>query len=512
MSSAILATDLNIPAISLLTPEDIKVSELQGIVNTIARLSNNDEDALLSELDVDTIVFTVTLIRDLSNINSFFTDALLSENMIALIDVPSNAIDDTNGYDSVTEIDELLDALTILGITTISNNFAVDDVSVGQFQDLLDLNSLIVNRLLSQTILATDLNIPAVSLDNPKDIKVSELQAIVDTIRLIFNNNDNALLSELDVDTLVFTVTLIRDLDAINSYFTDALLSENIILLVDTPARAIENVNGYDSVTEITELLDALTILGLTTLSGGIDVDNVTIAQFAALLDLESLIINRLLSSILIQSSLDIPTSSLDTLGDITKDIISSELEALKETLLILNNQDQTGIVDDILVGIDASSLAPATLKALLALDSPLINRLVASGIIATNLVETEQFAVLGDSNFDPNAINKDVKLTEMNHIIDSLEVLGVQTISGINQISISDVTSLTDPEIDALLGGTVTFMYYLIADIVDTNGSSLITTYQLVTNTTLQRDPVTNRIVRNDLISLLKFNPVNPI
>jgi uncharacterized protein YjgD (DUF1641 family) len=307
-------------------------------------------------------------------------------------------------------------------------------------------------------------------------------------------------------------VTLIRDLDAINSFFTDALLSENIILLVDTPARAIENVNGYDSVTEITELLDALAILNLVTLSGGIDVDDVTIAQFDALLNLESFIINRLLSSILIQSSLDIPTSSLDTLGDITKDIISSELEALKETLLILNNQDQTGIVDDILVGIDASSLAPATLKALLALDSPLINRLVASGIIATNLVEVPQFAVLGDSNFDPNAINKDVKLTEMNHIIDSLEVLGVQTISGINQISISDVTSLTDPEIDALLGGTVTFMYYLIADIVDDGGQTLITTYEAFTNTTLQRDPVTNRIVRNDLISLLKFDPVDPI
>ena len=512
LSTTILATDLSIPAISLLTPEDIKVSELQGIIDALLVLANNDDTTLLTELDVANIVFTVTLIRNLSNIDSFFTDALISENMIALIDVPSGAIVNVNGYDSVTEIDQLLDALTILGITTISNDFAVDDVSVGQFQDLLDLNSLIINRLLSQTILATDLNIPAISLLNPKDIKVSELQGIVNTIARLSNNDEDALLSELDVDTIVFTVTLIRDLSNINSFFTDALLSENIILLVDTPARALENVNGYNSVTEITELLDALTILGLTTLSGGIDVDNVTIAQFAALLDLESLIINRLLSSILIQSSLDIPTSSLDTLGDITKDIISSELEALKETLLILNNQDQTGIVDDILVGIDASSLAPATLKALLAIDSPLINRLVASGIIATNLVEVPQFAVLGNSNFDPNAINKDVKLTEMNHIIDSLEVLGVQTISGINQISISDVTSLTDPEIDALLGGTVTFMYFLIEDIVDTNGSSLITTYQLFTNTTLQRDPVTNRIVRNDLISLLKFDPVDPI
>ena len=512
LSTTILATDLNIPAISLDSPEDIKVTELQGVVDTIRLISGNNDNALLSELDVNNIVFTVALIRNLSNINSFFTDALLSENMIALIDVPAGAIDKTNGYDSVTEINELLDGLTILGITTISNDFAVDDVSVKQFQDLLDLDSLIINRLLSTTILATDLNIPAISLDSPEDIKVTELQGVVDTIRLISGNNDNALLSELDVNNIVFTVALIRDLDAIGTFFTDALLSENIITLVDTPSRAIENVNGYDSVTEVTELLDALTILGLTTLSGGIDVDNVTIAQFESLLNLESFIINRLLSSILIQSSLDIPTASLDTLGDITKDIITSELDALKDTLLILNNQDNTGVVDDILVGIDASSLAPATLKALLALESPLVNRLVASGIIATNLVETEQFAVLGDSNFDPNAINKDVKIEEMNHIIDSLEVLGVQTISGISNITISDVTSLTDPEIDALLGGTVTFMYFLIEDIVDTNGSSLITTYQLFTNTTLQRDPVTNRIVRNDLISLLKFDPVDPL
>jgi hypothetical protein len=202
--------------------------------------------------------------------------------------------------------------------------------------------------LLSTTILATDLNIPAISLDSPEDIKVTELQGVVDTIRLVSGNNQDALLSDLDVNNIVFTVALIRDLDAIGTFFTDALLSENIITLVDTPSRAIENVNGYDSVTEVTELLDALTILGLTTLSGGIDVDNVTIAQFESLLNLESFIINRLLSSILIQSSLDIPTSSLDTLGDITKDIITSELDALKDTLLILNNQDNTGVVDDI--------------------------------------------------------------------------------------------------------------------------------------------------------------------
>ena len=313
------------------------------------------------------------------------------------------------------------------------------------------------------------------------------------------------------MNNIVFTVALIRDLDALGTFFTDALLSENIIALVDTPSRAIENVNGYNSVTEVTELLDALTILGLTTLSGGIDVDNVTIAQFESLLNVQSFIINRLLSSILIQSSLDIPTSSLDTLGDITKDIITSELVALKDTLLILNNQDNTGVVDNILVGIDASSLSPTTLRALLALESPLINRLVASGIIATNLVETEQFAVLGDTNFDPNAINKDVKIEEMNHIIDSLDTLGIQTISGISSISISDVTSLTDQEIDALLGGTVTFMYFLIEDIVDTNGQSLITLYQTQNSTTLQRDPVTNRILRNDLIALLKFEPVFP-
>ncbi len=421
------------------------------------------------------------------------------------IEIPASAYETTGNYEGMikkSEIINILKALDILGGDL--DNIDVNDLTIADLQDLFDLNSALVDSLLEEG-LATVLTIPDEAYVTGT-LNRDEISQTIAVLLVLANNDATTRLSAIDVANLTFTVTLIQSIQtaAPDSHIIDNLLSEALLEALDVPARAIDQTLSYDYVA-ISPVIDALNILGITTLDSNVSVDGVTIAKYQALVALESFIIDRLLSGIILGSGLDIPTASLDTLGDTAKDITRSELDALGDALLILNNNDSTGVVDTVLDGLDPETLSPAMLEDLLELNSPLINRLVASGIIATNLVKTEHYAVLGDSNFDPNAVDQDLKVSEMNHIASSLVTLGVQNLSEITSLTFEQIQGLTDDQIDLILGGTTTFMYYVIEDVIDSVTPSLVEQYNLIE--TIDIVKVNDLITKTDLITLVKYD-----
>ncbi len=496
---------------------DLKPEEIQGVIGSLLVLSAGDDQETLNGLTpVDTTVLTPAAIDDLLDLDSLIIYRLIAtgiidqnlqtdESLAVLGDV--NYDPDLPGADlKVFEMRALVDAMEIMGIVNLGTTIAAENTTIANLQDLHDvglrdagiddLDSTIVHRLLSNAISAS-LTIPtnAFMVGSTEDLFIDgtrdEIQGVIDAMLLLSGGDDQqTLVSLTPVANSVLTPALIKSLLDIDTLIIHRMIASGIITAtLDTDESHAElgdpnydpNAIGEDiKVSEMYALVEAMNIMGITDLSVAIDAQGVTIAQLQNLHyvglgtdpvddEFDSVIVHRILSDAII-AALDIPSTAY-MVGS-TLDLLAVEVQGVIDAMLVLNGGDDSATLLD-LTPIDNTLLTAAVLQDLIDIDKLIVYRLISAGIIAANIDTDESYAELGDDNYDPLAINDDIKIAEMQHIVDSMDILGVTSIMTIaSDITVAGLKALTPAEIEILVeantSGPNTIIYYIISETVD--------------------------------------------
>ena len=123
-----------------------------------------------------------------------------------LNDIPESALindasDKFDGYIKKSEISALVKALEILDVDS-PDGINSDNITIQMLDDLIELESAIINRLLSEELLKLDdIEVPEESTENDnKDIKVAELRNLVRTLSVLANGNMDTLITAIATD------------------------------------------------------------------------------------------------------------------------------------------------------------------------------------------------------------------------------------------------------------------------------------------------------------------------
>jgi hypothetical protein len=216
--------------------------------------------------------------------------------------------------------------------------------------------------------------------------------------------------------------------------------------------------------------------MGITTLSAGLSVTNPSRTQLQNLhylglaedpvTDLyDSYIVHRLISDS-IDAALTVPSDAYDSVAqdDIKVDEISALIEAMAvmgittlNSSLSFDDPSRDEIEDLHHLGLGTDPLGDTY-------DSYIVHRLLSSAIDTVLTVPSEAYMV-GSTD--------DIKVAEIDHIIASMDVLGVTNVSNISStITVANLKSLSAADVEILVeantDGPNVIIYYLISDVVD--------------------------------------------
>jgi hypothetical protein len=145
-------------------------------------------------------------------------------------------------------------------------------------------------------------------------------------------------------------------------------------------------------------------------------------------------------------------------------DLLAVEIQGVIDAML------QLGASTDTLTNltpIDNNALTSTVLQNLIDINTRIVDRLIADGIIASGKATTESYAVFGDVNYDPTAINEDIKRAEMQGVVDGMDILGIASVLDLGTISIASVLAMSDEDADLLFDNTNTIIYYIVDELV---------------------------------------------
>lgn len=528
--------------------------EISEMIGALDVLSNGDDDLLVTAISTD---ITIGQLKDLNGLDSLIIQKLISDSIIEAVgvaNVPDDAyIDDDNTKNlKQSEIDEMILALEILAGSVVPGDvdhvLLIDidvDPTVGQTQQLKTNGSVIIKQIISDAIVdmlvTANIEIPLSAYRNNDDedrLTNDEIGYMIDALYELSGQNNAMKVSAITFDETALSVQTLKDFDE-NSLILNRVISTALIQNIpNMPIESFVEQNPLDPEykkdvlrIEIDNLLEALDILGLDTNgAGSIGAADITFTDIDTILLLGTVgsayehplgyspIIVHIMSTPMVESVSDvrggfdygIPSTAYRNEYDLTYDEVVKLVEALKYlgnvgTGMGQNDPDTTSI-SAAAAGIDATGFGPDELEALLDIESLIIYRMISTGINDANLENEEARAVLGDINYDPElpltpAIY-DIKIGEMEHLVVTMNILGLDDLSDLTGIDYTDILGLTDEEIDELLDNTYTIIYYIIDDIIQ--GQPLLVA---------QLDPsdfeafAPFRIKRASLITLLKNN-----
>jgi hypothetical protein len=286
-------------------------------------------------------------------------------------------------------------------------SFANGGLTPDKIEDLLDLDSLLIDRQISSGIISAGL-------------AVNEAYAEVGD----FNYDSDAINEDLKEDEMYALVEAM-----------------NIMGLTDLDATF-----APDSIT--INNLQSLHYVGLGT-DPGTDV-------------FDSYIVHDMISDSM-ASTIDIPTDGYMASGY----MLSSEVQGVIDALYEISGDPSSDTLLDIMP-VSASTFTPALIEDLLDIGSLTVYRLVADGIITSSVATSESKAELGDANYDVNAIGDDLKLTEMYGLAEAMGILGITDVTQVSNINQASILGLTDAEVDTILDNSNTITYFVIDDVID--------------------------------------------
>jgi hypothetical protein len=485
--------------------EDVKPLEISALILALEEMGLT---TLGDPIDVN--IITLTQLQNIHYLGlgidpagdeyeSLIIHRLISEAVIGAVDVPDDAymVGSTEDVKPL-EISALILALEEMGLGTLGDPIDVAGIQIAQLQAIHylglgtdpmgdDYESLIIHRLISDAITGSlDTPSGAYMVGSTVDLLAAEVQGVIDALLLLAGGNDTETMSGLTpVNNNVLTPGLIEDLLDLDALIIYRLIGSGIISATLATDESLAEVgdDNYDAnnigadvkISEMYALVEAMNIMGIANLSVSIDATTVTISDLQELhyvglgIDpgtdtYQSRIVHRILSDAII-SALDIPSTAY-MLGS-SDDLLAVEIQGVIDAML------QLGASTDTLTNltpIDNNDLNKDVLQALIDINTRIVDRLIADGIIASGKATTESYAVFGDVNYDPTAINEDIKRAEMQGVVDGMDILGIASVLDLGTISIASVLAMSDEDADLLFDNTNTIIYYIVDELVQAN------------------------------------------
>ncbi|MFP4186965.1 MAG: hypothetical protein ACLFSU_02200, partial [Acholeplasmataceae bacterium] len=486
--------------------------EISEMIQAIDILAAGDDETLVADVDTDV---TVDQTEELAVLDSIIIKQLISDEIILFVDpandgdkVPVDAYEDVDDQRLTdTEIEDMVDALDVLadGVGTTLVRDLSSDITVGQAEALEGNDSLIIQKLISDTIVEelTAARIPEsayIGGETDNNLRPDEVTAIIEVLELLAEPDpgqqpEDVLISDIDIDEStidVATLDQFPDSDIVNRMMSTAIIDN----VDDIPDDSFEVFDTDLYRSEIDYLLDALLILDVETDEADtLGADEITfeeLDQIVALGSGEPLgyspiivhIISEPLTTGFSKEGTDsfeygIPsTATQDDNDDLTNDEVLNVVDALKVFGEVPDtNAPETTTIDDALSGVDPTTFDDAVLTDLIDTESLLVYRMISIGIFDAELDNPDAYAEIVDDNYDDELPDEpeyiDIKIAEMEHIALSMNILEISSIGNIeNEITLEKLEELSEDEVDDLIeadtGGPNTIIYYMISEVVD--------------------------------------------
>ncbi|MFH1693336.1 MAG: hypothetical protein ABH890_03530, partial [Bacillota bacterium] len=496
--------------------------------------------------DISTTNVTVGQTQQLSTNNSAIIKFIISDSVITMFgvaNIPDEAyhLTYTNRL-SDEEIIAITDALAVLGAPGDSVTALSTDVTVGQTQalDTTASGSVIIKQMISDSVVdmlgASRIPDTAYIASNPANrLTDSEIGYMQESLLPLAGNDPDVLVSAITVTESTLSVTTLKSFPD-QSIIMNRMISTAIIDGLDPLDEGKIPDESYTELVfkldikrpEIDALLDALDYLDIgTSGAGGIGTADITFAELDTVVAIGtgdlvnyplgySPIINHILSTPMISAVSDersgfdygVPTTAYRNTYDLEYDELVKLISALKTIGDVpVPNDPATTTLAAAVLGLDPTAFGPAMLAALINEDSLIVYRMISIGINDAGLENADARALITDSNYDSGLPITpeiyDIKIDEMNGLVDAMTIFGITNIALIStSINITALQSLTDTEIDTLLDNNNTIVYYMINDIVQAEPALML---QLAPSDFEDFDPY--RVKRTSVITLLKNN-----
>ncbi|VEU80542.1 hypothetical protein [Haploplasma axanthum] len=289
----------------VVTDGDIERGEIGKLIEALEVLEL--ETLGTESIKVDN-VSTIKL-RGLYNLNSRIIDRITSKAIITALgnDVPNDVV--TDGDIERAEIGKLIEALEVLELETLgTESIKVDNVNTSKLRGLHNLDSRIIDRIISKAIitaLGEDIPDEVRTGDDIERLEVEKLVNALEVLELETLGTESIKVDNVNADKL-------QGLYEIESKIIDRIMSKAIITALGTDVpNEVKNGDDIERI-EMGRLIASLKLLSgdininsLNTL----DMNGITFDEMTHIIEVDSLIVRRLISKSLISSSLSTDNS-----------------------------------------------------------------------------------------------------------------------------------------------------------------------------------------------------------
>lgn len=468
--------------------KDLTTDELSKMIEALYHLNGDSYVGNIENiLPVDANNLNADLLEKLVDVESLLIHRLISHHIIIedLATPNSLAKSGDDYYDAEAidhdlhkdELDLLIKALKEIGgdITNID----AEAISIEKLDNIYQLNSSIINRQISKAIIESltkdgQNNIPStVYVDvERKDIDYVEMGYLIATLSDLAGGDDTKTISEVfPIDNNLLTGTVLQNMVARNSLIIYRIISSSIIEQnLETDETYAEDAEyNYDpeainldiKVSEITKLVDAIALIGGNI--NNVDSDNITISMLTDLVDLDSKILDRIISNTITDNldQKDIPSYSYRAGRE---DIEHLELVRMVLALQYIAGVDQNVLISDILP-IDDADLTRDLMRDLVDTESQIILRVISSGIISA-AIDTPESILAEDPDITNDGV--DIRLNEINHIIEVMDILAITNITTVeDEITVAKLKALDEIDLNNILAEPETIIYFIIDKVI---------------------------------------------
>ncbi len=517
---------------------DLKISEMYALVAAMNEMGISD---LSGSFDPNSI--TVAKLQNLHYIglgtdpvtdtyDSVIVHHMISDGIQSALTNRPSTVYMTNSVNDITaaEVQGVISAVSILNTdpnaTLGTMSFANGGLTPSKISDLLDLNSLIVDRQISEGIISANLDVSEAYAESGDtnydpsygtgDLTITEMYALVEAMNIMG-------ISDLSgaFDPSGITFANLQDLhyvglgidpvtDEYQSYIVHHMISDAVASTITNRPTNVYMTNTEADILadELQAVIDAVLILNGNDTNGTLGAmsfanNGLTPTKITALLDLDSLIIYRQISEGMISANVDVPEAyalvgedNYDSGYLVPGNLNIDEMYATVEAMTIMG-------LADLSASFDASSLSVANLQSLHYVglgdngisdpyDSYIVHNMI-SDALDSSISSIGTIAYSGDY----------IKAVEIQGFIDDLNTLGINSISEFSNINSGNVLSAfsDDTQVTTIFtnstNNSLTITYYFLDNLLDGASSDQIV-FPVVTRTTDAYGVTV--VIRNDL------------
>ncbi|MFA7588910.1 MAG: hypothetical protein WCY22_00965, partial [Acholeplasmataceae bacterium] len=468
--------------------KDLTNDELKKMVDALYHLNGDSYEGNINDiLPISSDALNADLLQNLINVESVLIHRLISHHIIKedLATPASYAVSGDDYFDSeapdhdikVTELELLVEAMHEIGGDL--TNVEAETISIEKLEYIYGLNSTIINRVISTAMIESltkdgQNNIPStVYVDSErKDLDYIEMGHLIYSLRDLAGGDESKTIADLfPIDDALLTGTVLDSMVARESLIIYRIISSSIIdlNLHTDETYAVDGEDNYDEeainqdikIDEIKDLVAAVNTIGGNI--NDVDANNITIAMLQEIVDLDSRILDRIISNTIAESldQKDVPSYAY---RDGRPDLYHEEIEKMVLALERLAGADPNVLISEVLPIAD-TDLTKELMSDLVETESLIILRVISSGIISADIDTPE--SILAP---DPDSANGgiDIKIAEIEHLIEVMNIFDITNVTTVeDEITIAKLKGLDETELNDILAEPNTIVYFVIDKIV---------------------------------------------